>query len=996
MSMKYSILTVALVVSLSASQFAQAASIRRAGPDKVKNQYIVVLNDDVLPAQVPALAKQLASAHGAQLKKVWSSAIKGFFAIMPEGKAEAMSHNPHVKYVEENARMYLSSTMTMKTNVDPSSCNPTVTTCAAMKDNRLWHLDRADQNYADPNNSYSYCTTGSGVTVYVVDTGVVGSHAELSGRVEPGYNASGDHMPANDPCLGFALPPTGMYSEFEEGFFFREWTGAGHGTAVASAVAGTRVGVAKNATIVPVKTSRCDYDSARFRIPSRYYVQNETMFIMDGTGHFRGLYRAVTDGVTAATTDSGDLWPLGTMHKVDGGVEWEYIPPDESDESHSQTVQMIIDGLDWILSPDNHGPKSHAVVTLSTYRRAIDVGVATPPSDRANSLEDAIRNLLANDMTVIASANNQNGNACDYSPARLSRGNPDAAVRNDVITVGGTMILNRPWTANLTDPPTVGSGATLAAGGTKGPEPAHDSTKGVRDARWICGPGDSSDCSNTTPTETIDAANAGYAGFNAGSNAGSCVTLFAPAKNLFLARNTGPNDYRDARIAKGYASGTSWSAPIVAGFAARILEENRSATPEDVYDIMMENVSEGVLDGATLNTRDTNGVEIIGTPNKLLRLNDVNITAPPQSTTIASSGPTTFSVGASGTAAVSYQWYQVNSGFDFATYPRGANSENSSTPIGTNSNTLQVTPTARTAYWVRVSNSCGSADSDIVLATPAPDSLPTASFTVACSFATCTFNSSASSDDHFIASRSWSFGDGTTGTGTIVSHTYGSAGSYTVQLTVTDSIGQTGTQTHTATAAAPPIATNVGASASGTTVTITWTPSSGADSYRIERKVSSGSWQLATIVNGGAQTTATDVPTSASGVVVYHVVARAGTILSGPSNNDVAWVGIFSNDPLTSPPLIPTKAEHITEIRRAVNGFLDLAGATAVYSAAEVDPNNLRGQAVDDANVVTLMQNLNTARANFGLPSVAFRTPPTGTNVAINRTQIEDLRLGVK
>ena len=75
--------------------------------------------------------------------------------------------------MEENAQWYLSSTpQQQQTNINPITCDPAVTTCTGaglVTDNRLWHLDRADQNYADPTNDYSYCTNGTGVTVYVVD-----------------------------------------------------------------------------------------------------------------------------------------------------------------------------------------------------------------------------------------------------------------------------------------------------------------------------------------------------------------------------------------------------------------------------------------------------------------------------------------------------------------------------------------------------------------------------------------------------------------------------------------------------------------------------------------------------------------------------------------------------------------------------------------------------------------------------------------------------------
>ncbi len=77
---------------------------------------------------------------------------------------------------------------------------------------------------------------------------------------------------------------------------------------------------------------------------------------------------------------------------------------------------------------------------------------------------------------------------------------------------------------------------------------------------------------------------------------------------------------------------------------------------------------------------------------------------------------------------------------------------------------------------------------------------PVASFTSGCGGLTCSFDGTISSDpDGTIVSYSWNFGDGTTGSGPIVSHTYAAAGTYTVELTVTDNTGATGIQSKSVT-----------------------------------------------------------------------------------------------------------------------------------------------------------------------------------------------------
>lgn len=83
---------------------------------------------------------------------------------------------------------------------------------------------------------------------------------------------------------------------------------------------------------------------------------------------------------------------------------------------------------------------------------------------------------------------------------------------------------------------------------------------------------------------------------------------------------------------------------------------------------------------------------------------------------------------------------------------------------------------------------------------PAQNLIPTARFSFnpnnALAPAIVTLNGLASQDlDGQIVSYNWNFGDGTTATGSIVSHNFIAAGTYNVRLTVTDNLGAQGTLT---------------------------------------------------------------------------------------------------------------------------------------------------------------------------------------------------------
>jgi hypothetical protein len=164
------------ILFLLLTQLATAGRFKES-PNPVAGSYIVTLKPSAELDDVPLIAQELARGHGVTLKQVWKHAFPGFAIETTEARARALAKHPHVFVVEENAYVFL----------------------AAGQNPAPVHLDRLDETVLHLDDSYGYCTTGYGVRVYVVDTGVWGAHSEFveldacglptgGSRVESGYN----------------------------------------------------------------------------------------------------------------------------------------------------------------------------------------------------------------------------------------------------------------------------------------------------------------------------------------------------------------------------------------------------------------------------------------------------------------------------------------------------------------------------------------------------------------------------------------------------------------------------------------------------------------------------------------------------------------------------------------------------------------------------------------------------------------------------------------
>ena len=181
--------------------------------DPADAEYLVILQDTVHDRD--AFADSVARQMNVRLGWIYRHVFNGFTVHHISDSAVAqLRHRPGVVSVTRGTWSHLAATQTL-----PSS-------------DLQWALDQIDQRGGARDFKFNYFFPGSGVDIYIVDSGIDTVNTEFTGRIGTGSTQLG------------ADPNASPYVDL-----------LNHGTMVAGLAAGTQMGVAKSATIHSIRVA---------------------------------------------------------------------------------------------------------------------------------------------------------------------------------------------------------------------------------------------------------------------------------------------------------------------------------------------------------------------------------------------------------------------------------------------------------------------------------------------------------------------------------------------------------------------------------------------------------------------------------------------------------------------------------------------------------------------------------------------------------------------
>ena len=248
--------------SAPTNEYAPHLSAGARPAEAIPGQYVVIFRENVRDAK--SVAKALAGKHGGKLKHTYEAALKGMAIELPDTAAAALRQDPAVEYVEQNQVVH-------------AIAEPIVQPGATAG------LDRVDQRFLPLSGTYSYSADGTGVRVYILDTGLNFDHSDFGGRAVLGIDASGSGTNDGVDCNG-------------------------HGTHVAGTIGGTIYGVAKKVQLIVVRVLDCQGSGSIFTVLDgiEWVTTNRVLPAVAnmslGGGYSPALNQAVANSIAAGVT----------------------------------------------------------------------------------------------------------------------------------------------------------------------------------------------------------------------------------------------------------------------------------------------------------------------------------------------------------------------------------------------------------------------------------------------------------------------------------------------------------------------------------------------------------------------------------------------------------------------------------------------------------------------------------------------------------------------